>query len=146
MSIKALAHISITVENIEKSKQFYTQLLGFESIMEKEVCSESFGIAVGLKDAKAKLVMLKLPDNNTLIELFEYINPKGKKIKSNSPNTISTGHIALEVSDIQTCYNKLKTAGVKFVSEPQKLGDSVWFCYFKDYDGTLLELIQFPQS
>lgn len=146
MEIQEVGHVNIVVSNIERSISFYRDILGLELIFEKEVCSDSFSRGVGLKNVKAKIVMLKLKGENTLIELIQYYQPVGEKITTMQPNTLPYFHVAFKVKDLHEMYQKLKEQGVIFLSEPQKLGDDVIFCYFRDPDGVILEFIEFPNS
>ena len=49
-------------------------------------------------------------------------------------------HIAFDVTDIDAEYERLKAAGVEFISPPQKLGAGCASCYLYDPDGNLVEL------
>jgi catechol 2,3-dioxygenase-like lactoylglutathione lyase family enzyme len=131
---------------MERSIQFYKELLGFEIILDKEIQSVNFCKGVGLKDVKARVVMFKLNNDNTLLELFQYYQPEAPNVGMNPPHTVPLSHIALQVTDIDSHYKDLKAKNVEFISEPQKLGDDVIFCYFRDPDGALLELIEFPKK
>lgn len=145
MVIKEIAHVNIVVSEMEVSKKFYSELLGLEVVLDKEIQSTNFCKGVGLKEVKARVVMLKLKDENTLLELFQYYNPESKPLGDFLPNAVPASHIAFRVEGIQDEYKRIKQNGAQFISEPQELADGVFFCYFRDPDGALLELIEFPQ-
>ena len=57
--------------------------------------------------------------------------------------------MCLSSSDIWAGYNAFSNHGVEFISEPQLLespGSLAWIVCFRDPDGTILELAEFPQS
>lgn len=144
MFIEEICHVNIVVSDMEKSVSFYRDLLGLEVIFEKDIGSKAFSTGVGLKDVSARVVMLKAKNENTLLELFQYFVPVGKELGVNMPNAIPIGHIAFRVKEIDSQYAELAGRGVEFISPPQEIADGVKFCYFRDPDGALLELIEFP--
>lgn len=146
MKIKEVAHVCIVVSNIERSIKFYKDLLGLELLVSKDVNSPGFSNGVGINNAKAKVALFKLHGENTLIELFEYTDPKSNYVGKKPANTVPLGHIALGVSNIDEFYKKLQSCGVEFISSPQEVFDGVRFCYFRDPDGALIELIEFPEQ
>ncbi|MEW5820254.1 MAG: VOC family protein [Cyanobacteriota bacterium] len=145
MSISEIAHVNIVVSNMEQSIKFYRDLLNFKIILDKEISSPELSKGVGLENVHARVTIFKLSEGNALLELFEYKNPAGKNAGINPPNTIPLNHIAFKVKKIKPYYESLKRRGVEFVSEPQTIADGVSFCYFRDPDGALLELIEFPE-
>lgn len=146
MIIDEICHINIVVSDMDRSLQFYRDLLGLSVKIDKHIGSPNFSKGAGLENVKARIVMLKANTENTLIELFQYDQPKSPNIGTNPTNTIPLSHIAFKVKDVRTYYNALKSKGVEFIAEPQMLTDGVWFCYFRDPDGALLELIEFPED
>ena len=64
-------------------------------------------------------------------------SPRG----SNAMRDAGIRHMAIAVEDFETEYQRLKSAGVEFVSEPEtSKGNRVVF--FRDGDGNYLHLIQ----
>ncbi|MGD9580134.1 MAG: VOC family protein, partial [Vampirovibrionia bacterium] len=96
-------------------------------------------------NVRVRIVFLKTKHDNLTLELFQYINPVGKNAGVNPANTIPLGHIAFKVQNIFDVYEELKSQGVNFTSEPQNIPDGVTFCYMRDPDGVLIELIEFPE-
>ena len=144
MMIRKTAHISLVVSDMNRSLDFYKDILGFNLIKDKEVQGEKLSKALGLANVKLRIAILKQPADDILLELIEYKTPVAKNIPLNTPDILATGHIAFNVDNIHLYYSELKNKGVEFISEPQKLPDGVAFCYFKDPDGAFLELIEFP--
>lgn len=138
--ILAIHHAAISVSNLERSLEFYCGLLG------AEVCSEfdwQPGVAVidrivGLKDSSARTAMIRF--GNVHVELFEWHTPTPRPQPPDRP-VCDRGftHVALEVRDIQSEYERLVAAGMVFHCEPQFLGDLAT-TYGRDPDGNVVEL------
>lgn len=144
-----VAHIGITVSNLEKSIKFYRDVLGLDfqgqMIMEGDSTDRLFNI----KDCIVKVAYLNASDNiNTPpIELLEF-NKKQEENKDMKLNKISISEVCFSVKEIDKVYNDLKDKGVEFLSQPQEfdLRDQGFgrskAVYFKDPDGIILELIE----
>lgn len=144
-----VAHIGITVSNLERSIKFYRDVLGLDfqgqMIMEGDSTDRLFNI----KDCKVKVAYLNASDNiNTPpIELLEF-NKKQEEKEDMKLNKVSISEICFSVKAIDRLYKELKEKGVEFLSQPQELdlrdqgfGRSK-AVYFKDPDGIILELIE----
>ena len=105
--------------------------------------NKGLGLPQGSK-AKAFIMMLE-PDKprSTRLDLIEWVDPPTKG--SPTPDLAHAGaaRIALWTIGIDEEYERLKAAGVEFLSEPVGMGGGARFCCFKDPDGTILELIDF---
>jgi len=53
--------------------------------------------------------------------------------------------VGFETDDIQGDCARLKTAGVKFIEEPNEMGAG-WIATFEDPEGNLVQLLQFNDS
>lgn len=150
--IQNLHHIGIAVEDMTRSLAFYQDKLGATVALDISMDMAEFGNGVGIANAKARIVFLQIPGMSSQLELLQYTSPAGKRVPDNSAgNSIGRIHAALQVSDIKRVYESLSAKGVQFVSKPSifpadhpVLG-GIGFCYFRDPDGALLELIQLPQ-
>ena len=142
--LKKIDHINISVTDLESSKKFFIDLLGFK--LEKEGILEGEWIdnVVGLPKVRAKYVQLSLNEFGTNLELIQYYQPIGEKDpKISQANQIGFRHIAFEVKDIEEIYQKLKDAGVKFFSGLQVYNGKKKLCYFKGPDDVILELAEY---
>jgi len=134
-----LNHITLVVKDVEKSKQFYKETLGFEPGFEKEICGEQYSMVTGHTNLRLKFAVLKIPNSDVIIELAQFLNPK-QEIHNDFR------HIALEVENVDEFYGKIKGKKIETVSEPvtiTKQGkglDGKKFFYFKDPDGNLIEI------
>ena len=139
--IHNLGHVALGVKDINRSKEFYCDLLGMEVIMEFDITDDRIGRVVGVVEAKCKIVHLKLGQG--ILELFEYSNPKGQN-KARSMQQYDHGftHICFEVSDFHKHIDQLKAHDVEFLSEPVEFRPNVWVAYFRGPDSEVCEFRQ----
>jgi catechol 2,3-dioxygenase-like lactoylglutathione lyase family enzyme len=139
-------HVSINVMDLERSLRFYRDLLGLEPLIEPEdVTGPGFGKATKLSGARIRYSILRVGDGTSLIWLIQFLKPKAKR---STQRVYDTGapHIAFGVDDIGAAKAELEAKGVKFNSEPIRIGDGplrgTLFVYFQDPDGITLELFE----
>lgn len=141
--VKEVYHAGINVSDMDKALEFYNELLGFEVLSDNMAEGEIADTGLGIKDIKFRQVYLRA--GSTELELFQYINPEGKKLDESQRNCdMGIRHIAFVVEDITGAYERLSKKGIKFVSEPLKNPDGVQWVFFQDYDGIFLEFVQLP--
>ena len=141
--IHGIHHTAISSSNIERSLAFYRDLLGFKEVFnfDWKVGTKKLDDNTGLSDSSARVVMLKA--GNACIELFEFETPSPKSVTEKRP-VCDHGitHLCLQVSDIDSEYNRLREAGMEFHCAPQSVGDSLRATYGRDPDGNVVELLE----
>ena len=75
------------------------------------------------------------------MDLIQWLNPTSP-VERYPINHVPSAHICFGVEDVPTIYERLKAAGVEFVSPPVRFtGEGEWHVlFFYDPDGNLLEL------
>ena len=147
MKITGQHHIGITVTDLERSVEFYRDLLGMKLESTAEMEGEFISNVVGVPGTQLKGAYLSAGD--LTLELFQYLSPSGGNKKAGL-RQFDTGHyhLAFEVDDIQDAYDKLTARGVPFSEKPQFVPDGpdkgLGAIYFWDPDGVALEFIQKP--
>ena len=139
--IKSLGHVGLGVTNMEKSLEFYRAFLGMTVLMELSITDDRIGRVIGVKGAACKIAHLQL--GGSILELFEYLNPKGKN-KALNMNQYDQGliHIGFEVDDFHSHMEQLKRRGIIFLGEPVEFRPGVWVVYFYGPDGEVIEFRQ----
>lgn len=129
--IRRLGHVALTVQDMEKSLDFYCNKLGMKKAFE-----------IHRESGEPWIVYIKIVDGQ-FIELF-YGGQERREIGS---RTIGFNHLCLEVHDIREIAEHLKRQGVPLDVEP-KLGlDHNWQCWARDPDGNRIEFMQLmPES
>lgn len=149
MPITGVHHTSFTVSNIERALEFYVELLGCEVLWRREIAEKYFRDIVGFPDCRVRAAHLRIPGSSHVLELFEYVAPRGAPadVRTNNPGS---AHIAFLVDDLPALYNTLTSQGIRFRSIPVVIdaganrgGLSV---YVLDPDGITVELFQPPGS
>lgn len=148
--VKGVESVGMTVSDMDQAIEFYSQVLSFEKISEKEVTGEEFEQLQGVFGLRMRVVRMKLGDE--IIELTEYLAPKGRPIPVDSrSNDRWFQHIAIITSDMERAYAWLRQNKIQHASTgPQRIPDwnkgaaGIKAFYFKDPDGHTLEILQFP--
>ncbi|PZU97750.1 MAG: glyoxalase [Pseudanabaena sp.] len=151
-SITAVDSVGITVSDMDKAIQFYSEVLSFQKISDVEVLGSEYERLQGLFGVRMRVVRMRL--GKEILELTEYITPKGRPIPIDSrSNDRWFQHIAIVVSDMDKAYAILRKFKVQHASTaPQRIPDTnkaaagIRAFYFKDPDGHNLEIIYFPKG
>lgn len=126
MNFKNVHHVAIISSNYEKSKNFYTKILGLEIIRE-----------VYREDRDSYKLDLKI--GNSQIELFSFRNPP-KRLSY--PEACGLRHLALAVNNIEEVINELNLNGID--TEEVRIDEftNCKFTFFEDPDGLPIELYE----
>ncbi len=148
--VRAVGAVGMTVADLDRSVEFYSKVLSFETISAVEVSGGEYEQLQGVFGLRMRVVRMKLGDE--LVELTEYLAPRGRPIPVDSRSHDRWfQHIAIVVSDMDRAYQWLRQHKVTHASSgPQRLPDwnpsagGIRAFYFKDPDGHVLEVLQFP--
>ncbi len=144
-----VAHIGLTVKDIDRSLKFYTEILGFHPAGELEMQGKETDKLFKMKNCKIRVAYLKVKEELSYptIELIQFLN-HDIEIRENKLTSTSISELCFEVEDIDGIYQKLLNNRVECLSEPQTF-DFLEYgfskskaIYFKDPDGIILELIE----
>jgi lactoylglutathione lyase len=128
---KGIGHMAFVVSDMEKSLQFYRDVLGFEVIQE-------------LHDENDNpwLTYLRVK-NGQYIELFH----NGTRKFVGSDKTAGFLHMCIEVNDIFEIKTHLEKNNVVIDIQPLQGKDHNYQCWVKDPDGNKIEFMQLdPRS
>ncbi len=123
-----ILHTMLRVGDLEKSLEFYTQVLGMRLLRRKDYPDGKFTLAfVGYQEE----------DEGAVIELTHNWDTSSYDLGN------GYGHIALEVEDAYQACEEIKARGGKVTREagPMKHGQTV-IAFVEDPDGYKIELIQ----
>ena len=148
--VKTLDHVAIMVTDLERSLQFYRDLLGLEKInLHEEHNIPGASEVHGLADVHLKLYIMAAPENPEMtLHLSEISQPQGPAGRP-AINHVPSAHVCFTVADINATYKSLKSQNVEFVSAPVTwpADQGGWaLCFLYDPDGNLIELVQPPAN
>jgi catechol 2,3-dioxygenase-like lactoylglutathione lyase family enzyme len=144
MKLKAF-HTAFTVSDMKRSLPFYRDLLGLKVVRDKVRRGKVFEQLTGFPGAALRVVVLEDGESGHLLELIEYLHPKGKRHRLRLCDAGAT-HISYYVDDLDEAYERLKAKGVRFHSPPitiRRGGRTVGKAlYLYDPDGNIVELFE----
>jgi len=145
----AIAHVGITVRDMDKAVTFYRDTLGFRVLGDVMIEGEEADRITRLKGTKLRAVYVKSENDvkGPPIELLHFLAPVAELGSPYSRlNNPGITEVAFWVKDIEQTYEALCKQGVEFYSPPQLFElegyGKVKAVYFWDPDGTTLELMQ----
>lgn len=150
--VHAVGAVGMTVSDMDRSVDFYTNVLGFKKISDAEVLGNDYEHLQGIFGLRMRVVRMQLGDET--IELTEYLTPKGRPFPADTrSNDLWFQHIAIVVSDMDRAFERLRKNKVRYASTaPQTLPEwnkaaaGIRAFYFRDPDGHFLEIIYFPRG
>lgn len=148
--VGAVDSVGMTVEDLDRSIEFYSNVLSFRRIHELELSGDSWEHLEGVFGLRMRIAWLQLGSEQ--IVLKEYLTPKGRPVPKDSRSDDRWfQHIAIITSDMDRAYTWLRQNKVRHISSgPQVLPDylkaaaGIRAFYFEDPDGHPLEVLQFP--
>jgi lactoylglutathione lyase len=122
--ILGVAHIALFVSDIEKSRAFYKDFLGYEEVF-----------SLNNTDGSLSLTFLKINERQ-YIELFPNLKPGADRLN----------HISIETDDAEQMRKYLASKGVKVPDKVPKgrIGNSNF--NVKDADGHTVEIVQYEPT
>ena len=130
IGVKWIDHVTLIVKDLERSRQFYCDLLGMEQI---ERPGFSFG-GSWFQAGKTQIHLILQHENS---------GPAGED-KSTQTKSSRNRHFAFEVEDGPAAAEVLEQLGIPLVSGPQTRPDGVLQLFVNDPDGHVVELCSLP--
>lgn len=149
---KGIQHIGVSVPDLGKAREFYLDLLGAVEVGAPLEWRDNPFIdeVIGLKGSAARQFMCRL--GNAHIEVFEYSAPEPQpQDPDRGVNHHGYTHFAVQVDDIQQCYQRLLAAGVRVNAPPAMDGITVGAdghkhgyaaTYCRDFFGNVFEIME----
>jgi glyoxylase I family protein len=127
LKLQNVHHIAILCSDYDKSKRFYTKILGFK--LERE------NFRVERNSWKADLSL----NGKYIVELFSFPNPPARVSR---PEACGLRHLAFTLSNLEVAVEELNRNGVK--TEPIRTDEFTGkrFCFFADPDDLPIELYE----
>ena len=131
-AIKAINHVAVVVDDMEKSLAFWRDALGIELHELRDVPAEKSQVAfLPLAGAEVELVMPTTDDSG----IAKYLAKRGQGMH----------HICLEVDDIDSMMSQLRSKNIRLINEEPRTaadGKKYAFIHPESTGGVLVELYQ----
>ena len=136
-------HAGIVVRDLDAQIRFYTRVFGLELETRFEREGPFIDNMTGLRGARVEIAILGNADRRSAIELLNYVShPDGSPERP--ANAMNASHVMFEVDDVEQAASEVIAAGGVPMCEPQTTPDGAKTAlYFRDPEGTLLELLRF---
>jgi lactoylglutathione lyase len=130
--LTGIAHLALTVKDMDKAKDFYSRALGLKQVFE-----------FAEPNTGAPWIVYLHLDKNQFVELFY----NGKTDNPWNSSLRGFNHICFQVDDIHKSVEHIKKEGFKLDQEPKQGIDKNWQAWLTDPDGVRIELMQIsPES
>jgi methylmalonyl-CoA/ethylmalonyl-CoA epimerase len=133
--IMKINHLGIATKGIDEALKFWSDALGLENVHTEVV-----------EDQKVRVAMLPLGESR--IELLEPTSDDSPISKFLEKRGGGIHHIAVEVENIESALEKLRSQGMRLIDESPRAGAEgclVAFVHPAASNGVLLELVQTPK-
>jgi catechol 2,3-dioxygenase-like lactoylglutathione lyase family enzyme len=136
-------HVGITVSNLERSLEFYSDVFGIEAGMLFDITAGAeVAESLALPEHKQRVALLAIDD--IVIELIE-MTPS--RVVDPRQDQVGYTYICFEVDDLDDVYHRLDARGYTWNSAPRTAGDhqpvaGSKYCILKDPDGKNVEIMQ----
>ena len=135
-------HVGITVSDLDAAAAFFVGL-GCEVEGRMLMEGEFVDTVIGIPNSHSEIIMLRLPDGGTKLELSAFISPDHEP---GSPNAMSTElglrNICFEVDDLRAIVDRLAGDGYGLVGGIGQLEDIWLMAYVRGPDGIIVALAQ----
>lgn len=137
-----LNHVEISVTSLERSLEFYKEMLGMDIAAAPFLFSGSlFEQVMALDNAQGGMSVLR--KGGVQLELFEFSHPRpALKDPNYSVGDREKSHFGIEVADIEATYERLAGAGATFHCPVLTFMGGLKATYAQDPDGNVFELLE----
>ena len=127
LQLKSVHHVAIICSDYQRSKKFYTEILGLKILQEV------------YREARDSYKLDLAIDDHYVIELFSFPNPPER---TSRPEAAGLRHLAFEVGDIEESKVWLEQCGVTVEDIRVDEYSGKRFTFFADPDDLPLELYE----
>ena len=143
MTIKALHHVSVVVDDLAAAIAFFTAL-GMTVEGERPVEGPWVDRVNGLEGVRVDIVLMRTPDGHGRLELTKFRNPKLVEIEPAiaPPNTLGLRSVMFSVESVDDTVARLCANGAELVGEVVQYEDVYRLCYIRGPAGIIVALAE----
>ena len=125
--VTSLSHLAVNVSDLERSRRFYAQVLGFETFLDKSTDANLPRIFGRIAGVAVELILVRAPVLD--------VPPR--------PRQLGLAGMVFRVDDLDAICARLHSEEIIRVARP-KTFEGAKVVYVADPDGSFFELIEFP--
>ena len=139
-----LLHYSHCVSDIERSRRFYTDVLGFDVVGEFDFDDAATATVMGVPGCRFKGVFMQR--DGMRIELIGFTEPPPDRTRrARRANEIGHSHLSFYVTSLDETLAELRAKGVEICDDLRAvLPSGIECCVVRDPDGFPIEVVQMP--
>ncbi|GAB7091520.1 VOC family protein [Halorubrum luteum] len=137
MSDPSAHHVGITVADLDRAVDFYTEAFGFGVLSEFSVSGEAFADAVDVPNASG--LFAHLDADGVRLELIEY-EPEADARDDPALNRPGAVHLGVTVDDVDAFHAGLDDE-VETLSTPRTTSSGTRILFVRDPEGNLIEVL-----
>jgi lactoylglutathione lyase len=139
-----LLHYSHCVSDIERSRRFYTDVLGFEVVAEFDFDDPDTARVMGVPGCRFKGIFMKCDGQR--IEIIGFSQPPpDTTVRRRQANEIGHSHLSFYVTNLDEALAYLRSKGVPVEDDTRTLLPSgITCCVVRDPDGFPIEMVEVP--
>ncbi len=140
--IRGIHHVAVHVHDLDRMIEFYRQAFGFELVGEPFSWEDNEFIdrIVDVPGSAARGAMLRA--GTCYMELFQFEKPEPESQRPLRPYDKGYTHFCVDVTDIDTEYERLKGLGMQFAEPAPIDAGHVKTLYGRDPEGNIIEIQQ----
>jgi lactoylglutathione lyase len=137
-----LLHYSHCVSDIERSRRFYVEVLGFEVCAEFDFDDADTATVMGVPGAKFKGIFMKR--DGMRIEIIGFTSPApDRTVRKRRSDEIGHSHLSFYVTSLDESLAELRSRGVTIEDGTRAvLQGGIECCVVRDPDGFPIEIVQ----
>ena len=144
----AVHHVGITVSDIERSLDFYADLLGGERLGPWRRSGPRIDAVTGYPGVVVHQAFVRAQEGATMVELLQYENGSTTVLDPDN-GCVGAAHVAITVTGLDQILAGLRERGVEQVSEPIVASEPMAghrCVYVLDPDRVRVELVEPPAA
>jgi catechol 2,3-dioxygenase-like lactoylglutathione lyase family enzyme len=141
--VRRFDHIGITVADLDTATTFFVRL-GFEVEGTRMFIEGEFlDTVIGIPGSRTEIVMLRLPDGSTRLELSSFVRPAHEPGSPTAmANELGLRNVAFEVDDLQAVVDGLAADGYGLVGHIGQY-ENIWrMAYVRGPEGIIVSLAE----
>jgi lactoylglutathione lyase len=139
-----LLHYSHCVSDLDRSRRFYVEVLGFEVALEVEFDDAATARVLGLPQARFRGAFLQRDGMRIELIAFTEPPPEAPRAKRRA-NEVGHSHLSFYVLDLDATIAELRASAVSIEEATRTLLPSgIECCVVRDPDGFPIEIVQVP--